>query len=76
MKLRSHLTGLFLSAVIFTSGCDYIAPPRWVLWIYSVDAGGWVAMAEYRTLKACQDVMLSLTTSNPTPKCLPYGAVP
>ena len=75
MGTRRTLLALAAS-VILLGGCDYFLPPRWVLWVYTVNAGGWVAMAEYRTLKACQDVLLSLTQSSPKPMCLPYGQLP
>ena len=80
LKLRSGsvrndaLLLFFATFVLLLGGCDYVPPPRWVLWEYVGASSTWIPMTEYRTLKECNDAMGS-SSASPTPKCLPYGQV-
>jgi hypothetical protein len=51
-------------------GCDYIAPPRWVLW-GDVGGGWWAPINEYRTLAECNKFK-----TDPKFESFPYGTVP
>jgi hypothetical protein len=71
--VSSRLAIVLAIAALLTGGCDYIAPPRWVLWAWVT--GVWVPINEYRTLKECNRyvAMGAVPTSQ---RCTPFGQVP